>query len=106
MDLTAKKCVPCDSGVAPLSQEEAEPLAAQVPDWELGVASIERSFKFKDFREAMVFINQVADMAEAESHHPDIYMHYNKVRLVLKTNKVGGLTENDFILAAKIDQLL
>ena len=67
---------------------------------------IERQFRFKDFREAIAFVNKVADLAESEGHHPDIFISWNKVRLTLTTHKIGGLSRNDFVLAAKIDELL
>lgn len=89
----------------PFSAGEAEFLTAQVPKWTLGATSLERAFTFKDFREAMCFVNQVAEVAEAERHHPDITISYNTVRLELTTHKIGGLSEKDFMLAAKIDAL-
>lgn len=106
MALSQEKCVPCEGGTQPLSPVEARALAIQTPAWTLHEKSIEREFKFKDFREAIAFINRVADAAEEQGHHPDIYISYSKVRLELSTHKIGGLSRNDFILAAKIDQLV
>ena len=89
-----------------LSPFDAKRLLSQVPGWEIkeNPARIEKTYRFKAFKQAMVFVNQVADKAESEGHHPDFYIHYNQVRLELWTHAVGGLSENDFILAAKIDE--
>jgi 4a-hydroxytetrahydrobiopterin dehydratase len=83
-------------------------MAARVPAWSLAEAGtrLQRRFEFRDFVEAMKFVNRVADIAEAEGHHPDIAIHWNKVDLTLWTHKIGGLHVNDFILAARIDRLL
>jgi len=104
--LTREKCQPCQGGEPPLTPEEAQALASQTPGWSLQERIIERQFRFKSFEEAMKFVNKVAEMAEEEGHHPDIHISWNQVRLVLTTHKIGGLSRNDFILAAKIDQLL
>ena len=80
----------------------------QVPGWILikeGTHKITKQFKFEDFKKAMEFVNKIADLAESEGHHPDIKIVYNKVRLDLFTHAVGGLSENDFIMASKIDKL-
>jgi 4a-hydroxytetrahydrobiopterin dehydratase len=104
MDLTQKKCVPCEAGTPPLDAGVILELAKNVPVWKIiDNKKLSREFKFKDFKEAMAFINRVAEIAETEGHHPDIYVFYNLVRLELSTHAVGGLSENDFILAAKID---
>lgn len=108
MDLAGKKCVPCRGGIPPLGPEEARKLIGQVPEWKLNDAAdrISRKFGFKTFKTAMKFVNRVADLAEEEGHHPDFAIHYNEVELLLWTHKIGGLHENDFILAAKIDKLV
>ena len=106
MKLIEQKCVPCETGTPPLAAAEARSLAQEVPNWSLKEKEIEREFRFKDFRQSMTFVNKVADMAEEEGHHPDIYIFYNRVRLTLSTHNIGGLSPNDFILAAKIDSLL
>ena len=106
MDLSEQKCVPCEIGGKPLAHEEAMALLTEIPQWTLKDNSIEREFKFKDFREAIAFVNRVADVAEEQGHHPYIYINYNKVRLELSTHKIGGLSNNDFIMAAKIDKLV
>ena len=105
MALADEKCVPCREGGKPLPAEEARELARWVPDWKLSEKQIERELKFKDFGEAMAFVNKVADVAEEQGHHPDIYIYYNKVKLQLSTHQIGGLSRNDFILAAKVDGL-
>jgi 4a-hydroxytetrahydrobiopterin dehydratase len=103
MNLADKRC---QADVVSLSPVEAKRLAQEVPEWSLGDQAIEREFQLKDFGQAMDFVNKVADIAEGQDHHPDIFISYNKVRLILSTHKVGGLSQNDFILAAKIDQLV
>jgi 4a-hydroxytetrahydrobiopterin dehydratase len=107
-DLAARHCVPCRGGVAPLTEERARELLASTPGWKLEERGtrLSRRFEFEDFRRAMDFVNRVADVAEEEGHHPDIAIHWNRVDLVLWTHKIGGLHENDFILAAKIARLL
>lgn len=101
-DLTRKHCVLCEAGTPPLTREEAEAMMAQVPGWTLEDNTLSRRFKFRDFREAMAFVNRVADLAEEEGHHPDIHVFWNKVRLDLTTHAIKGLSENDFIMAARI----
>lgn len=109
MELTKKKCVPCEGGTPPMQTKEAGKLLQQVPRWQLaeisGTNAIERKFKFKDFAEAMKFVNKVAAIAEEEGHHPDITINWNTVTLQLSTHAIKGLSENDFIMAAKIDLL-
>ncbi len=106
-DLTQKKCLPCEGGVEPLSEDEIKNYLSQIKGWNLAKVDnhfqIEKEFVFKDFKEAIEFVNRVADLAEEEGHHPDICIHYNKVKLTLWTHAIGGLSENDFILAAKVD---
>ncbi|MDO8739947.1 MAG: 4a-hydroxytetrahydrobiopterin dehydratase [Candidatus Woesearchaeota archaeon] len=106
-DLIQKKCVPCEGGVPTLTEEEIKKYMPQLKDgWEvLENIKIKKLFKLADFKEAMVFVNKVADLAESEGHHPDITIHYNKVDIVIWTHAIGGLSENDFILAAKIDNI-
>ena len=107
-ELAGKSCVPCRGGVPALSLQEAGALQRQTPLWSLeeNGKRLNRTLEFADFREAMKFVNRVAEIAEAEGHHPDIAIHWNRVELTLWTHKIGGLHENDFILAAKIDALL
>ncbi len=89
-----------------LPKIEAQAYHKEISQWTLHQKSIEREFRFKNFKESMGFIRKVGDLAEQEGHHPDMFVFYNRVRLQMSTHKVGGLTENDFILAAKIDALL
>ena len=103
MSLAEEKC---RADVVSLSAVEAEKLAQEVPEWALGDKAVGREFKFKSFRQAMDFVNKVANVAEDQNHHPNVFISYNKVRLTLSTHKVGGLSRNDFILAARIDRLL
>lgn len=105
--LTSKKCVPCEGGVPTLTPEEVEKFNGEVPVWNVNeeATQIYRTFSFRDFATAMVFVNAVASLAEDEGHHPDLQINYSKVTLTLWTHAIGGLSENDFILAAKIDQL-
>jgi 4a-hydroxytetrahydrobiopterin dehydratase len=104
-NLLNKKCVPCEGGVPPIAKEDASAYLDLLSGWTLSSdgKKISKEFKFKDFIGAVNFINLVADIAEGEGHHPDIQIHYNKVLLELFTHAIGGLSENDFILAAKID---
>jgi 4a-hydroxytetrahydrobiopterin dehydratase len=107
-DLITKHCAPCEGGTKPMTAAEAGAYLAQVPGWTLvegEPAKIARSRKLKDFIEAMAFVNRVAELAEAEGHHPDIAISWNRVTLELFTHAIGGLSENDFIMAAKINEL-
>ncbi len=100
--------MPCEGGTPPLSPNQVAALVKSVADWSV-VANqkIEREFQFKNFVTAMGFVTQLALIAQKENHHPDIYLHqWNKVKITLTTHAIGGLSENDFILAAKINQLL
>ncbi|MDP2735378.1 MAG: 4a-hydroxytetrahydrobiopterin dehydratase [bacterium] len=108
MALTDKKCVPCEGGVPPLKGQEIQGYLSQLTgEWEVADGkSIRRQFKFKDFKEALDFINKVGGIAEEEGHHPDMNLHgYNRVDVELSTHAIKGLSENDFILAAKIEKL-
>lgn len=105
--LHEKNCIPCEGDVAPLSKKESESFLGEVEGWELSsnAKHIEKTFTFANFDKAMDFVNMVADSAEFEGHHPDIDIRYNIVKLVLTTHAIGGLSENDFILAAKINSI-
>jgi 4a-hydroxytetrahydrobiopterin dehydratase len=105
MELTRKKCVPCEGGVPRVEGPALQALLREVPRWQLAGDRIRRHLRFPDFRAAMAFLNAMADLAEAEGHHPDFSVHYSTVDVELWTHAAGGLTENDFILAAKIDAL-
>lgn len=104
-ELASKRCRPCEGGTPPLNIEETRKLLTQVDGWKLENHAIQKSYKFKYFVEAMRFVNRVAEVAEKEGHHPDIHISYNNVKIRLTTHAIGGLSENDFILAAKVDQL-
>ena len=103
--LREKKCVPCEGDIAPVTQAEAEKLMLELEGWTFasGDKAIEKDYVFENFDKAMDFVNMVADAAEFENHHPDILIRYNKVKLTASTHATGGLSENDFILASKID---
>ncbi|MGD8238095.1 MAG: 4a-hydroxytetrahydrobiopterin dehydratase [Armatimonadota bacterium] len=105
MALADERCAPVEAGTPHLSVTEAQELGRETPRWTLGDGAIEREIELPDFREAVAFVNRVADLAEQQDHHPDIHISYKKVRLKLSTHKIGGLSRNDFILAARIDQL-
>ncbi len=108
MDLTQKKCVPCEGGVPPIRGDALKEYLAQVPSgWEVmeEEEKIRKEFKFKDFKEAIDFVVKVAKLAEEEGHHPDIFIFYSRVIIELWTHAIGGLSENDFIMAAKIGKV-
>ena len=104
--LASKTCVPCRGGVPPLKGAELAALAKQVDGWAVVEEHhVTRTFKFPDFRQALNFVNKVGELAEEQGHHPDIYLAWGKAEIKIWTHKIDGLTESDFILAAKIDQL-
>jgi 4a-hydroxytetrahydrobiopterin dehydratase len=105
-DLAQRSCVPCRGGVPPLTEEQIRPLQKQVQQWNVvNNHHIEREFAFPDFKSALAFVNRVGDIAEEQGHHPDIALAWGKVGVSIWTHKINGLTESDFILAAKIDRL-
>lgn len=105
--LATKRCMPCEGGVPALTYEEAEKNLAMVSGWSMNDAATEisKSFKFKDFKTALNFTNEVGRIAESEGHHPDVALSWGKVEVRLSTHAVKGLSVNDFILAAKIDTI-
>lgn len=107
MELTQKKCKPCEGGVAKLSPEEIAVYLKQLAvPWEVvDNLKIAKDFEFKDYRSSIEFVNRVADLAEAEGHHPVLHVFFARVKVELWTHAILGLSENDFILAAKIDAL-
>ena len=106
MKLADKRCVPCRGGVPPLKGEELERMRAQVNDWQaVNEHHLAKTYTFPDFRTALDFVNRVGAIAEEEGHHPDLYLAWGKVEVRTWTHKIDGLTESDFILAAKIDGL-
>lgn len=107
MNLTEQKCVACEGNVVPFVQEEVDTLIRQIPGWVAGsdYKSISKKYIFSDFKGALSFVNKVGLLAESEGHHPDIHMtDYKNVEIDLSTHAIGGLSQNDFILAAKIDE--
>ena len=107
-ELTAKKCTACEGDTAPLTREEVNERLPAVPDWKLtdDGKMIRRKYKFADFVSAMAFLQQVGELAEQEQHHPDLHLTgYKNAAVELSTHAIGGLSENDFIVAAKIDRL-
>jgi 4a-hydroxytetrahydrobiopterin dehydratase len=107
MDLAQKKCVACEGGAAPLNKIEAEVLLKQLNAWQLSddAKKISKELKFKNFADALAFTNKIGAIAEAEGHHPDLALGWGRVGIELTTHAIDGLSENDFILAAKIDAL-
>jgi 4a-hydroxytetrahydrobiopterin dehydratase len=102
-ELSIKNCVPCRGGVPPLKGEALSSLARQIPDWEVvDEHHLSKTYKLTDFKEALELVNRIGEIAEREDHHPDIYLAWGKVRVDIWTHKINGLTESDFILAAKI----
>jgi len=109
VELSSKHCIPCEGKIPAMADEDEDKYVKEIKDWELnreGIHKLRKEFNFKDFKEAMAFVNQVADIAEYEGHHPDIYIYYNKVVLELYTHAVKGLFQNDFIMASKFNDLM
>lgn len=105
-ELSSKQCVPCRGGVPPLRGDEIQPLQAQLNGWEVVLQHhLKKNYGFANFAEALNFVNRVGELAEEQGHHPDICFGWGKVEVTIWTHKIDGLTESDFILAAKIDQL-
>ena len=106
MEALPTKCVPCEGGLQPLDRRAAEERHAHVPEWTLDHPKLRRRFALKDFRAALAWINRVGMLAEEEGHHPDFHLTgWTKVELELWTHAIGGLHDNDFVLAKKIDEL-
>jgi len=105
MALLRKKCVPCEGGVPKLKKAQIQKLLREIPSWKLKTGKLTRTYVFKNFLSAMDLLNRAAQLAEAEGHHPDFCVSWNRVRLELITHAIGGLSENDFIMAAKISEL-
>jgi 4a-hydroxytetrahydrobiopterin dehydratase len=106
MSLAEKHCVPCRGGVPPLKGAELNKLREQVPGWEVvSEHHLLKTYTFPDFVKALDFVNRAGRIAEQEGHHPDLYLSWGKVGVQIWTHKIDGLTESDFILAAKIDEI-
>ena len=105
-ELASKTCVPCKEGTPPLKGAELDELRQQLPEWEVvDEHHLRRVFRFKNFREALNFVNEVGELAEEQGHHPDISFGWGRVEVTVWTHKIDGLTESDFIFAAKVDAL-
>ena len=106
MELAQKQCVPCRGGVPPLKGAELDSLKRQVPGWDvLNEHHLKKTYTFPDFVKALDFVNKAGAIAEQQGHHPDLYLSWGKVGVEIWTHKIDGLTESDFILAAKLDQI-
>ena len=107
MNLTAKKCTPCQGGVPPMSCDIAERYITNVSGWELleNATKVKRTYKFNNFKDALSFTQKVGELCEAEGHHPDITVGWGYAKVVFQTHKINGLHENDFIMAAKVNAL-
>jgi 4a-hydroxytetrahydrobiopterin dehydratase len=106
-ELAERQCVPCRGGVPPMKGEQLNDMSSQLPDWQVvNEHHLQRSYRFKDFRETLDFVNRVSELAEAQGHHPDLCFGWGKADITIWTHKIDGLTESDFVLAAKIDKLL
>ena len=104
--LSGKKCIPCDAGTSPLKGEKLKKYLDQLQGWEcIEEALLEKQFSFKNFKEALDFTNELGRIAEEEGHHPDIFLSWGKVKVFISTHKIKGLSENDFILADKYDDV-
>jgi 4a-hydroxytetrahydrobiopterin dehydratase len=104
--LAERHCIPCRGGTPPLQGADLIPFAGQLPDWKIiEEHHVARSFSFPDFKTGLDFVNRVGAVAEAEGHHPDLCLAWSKVDVQIYTHKIRGLTESDFVMAAKIDQL-
>jgi 4a-hydroxytetrahydrobiopterin dehydratase len=105
-DISAKHCKPCEGGTPPLGREEAERLLSSLSGWEIRENAIVKGFQFKNFHQTMAFVNAVAWIAHKEDHHPEMVVSYRTCRVRYTTHSIGGLSENDFICAAKVDELI
>lgn len=106
--LAEKQCIPCKGGVPPLAGAELDRLAAELdPGWQVVAGHhLEREIRFKNFVEALAFTNRVGELAEQQNHHPDLYLAWGRVKVTIWTHKIDGLTESDFVFAAKVDNLV
>lgn len=104
-DLSNKNCKPCEGGVPPLIESEAQAMLKELDSWEMNNNAISKTFEFKNYYQVLAFVNAVAWMTHREDHHPDMAVSYNKCRVEYSTHAIGGLSENDFICAAKVDAL-
>lgn len=103
--LTGKHCKPCEGGTPPMTQQEASAMLKQLDGWALNDRQIDKTFEFKNYHQTIAFVNAVAWVSHREDHHPDMHVGYSKCRVEYSTHAIGGLSENDFICAAKVDAL-
>jgi 4a-hydroxytetrahydrobiopterin dehydratase len=105
-ELADLECVPCRGGVPPMEAGEIQKLLGQLDGWQaVGDHHLRKQYKFKNFRESLDFVNRVGELAETQGHHPDVYFGWGQAEITIWTHKIDGLTESDFVLAAKIDKL-
>lgn len=105
MSLADRSCVPCRGGVPPLEPARVQELLAEIPGWQVNAAGhLEREYEFRNFRDALAFANRVGEIAESERHHPDLLVAWGLCKVEIWTHKIGGLTESDFVFAAKVDR--
>jgi 4a-hydroxytetrahydrobiopterin dehydratase len=104
-DLVRRKCAPCEGGVAPLTDEQIGPMLKGLPGWALDGKTIAKTFKFRNYFETMAFVNAAAWISHREDHHPDLLVQWGECRVSYSTHAIDGLSENDFICAAKLDAL-
>ena len=105
-DLAKRKCKPCEGGVAPLTKDQVAPMLKGLQGWSLDGKSIAKTYKFRNYFETMAFVNAAAWVSHREDHHPDMRVGYNQCKVSYVTHAINGLSENDFICAAKLDKLL
>jgi 4a-hydroxytetrahydrobiopterin dehydratase len=105
-DLTSKQCKPCEGGIAPLTQPEIDRLLPQIGGWQQADQTIVKTYAFSNYYQVIAFVNAIAWMTHRENHHPDLMVTFNKCTATYATHAIGGLSENDFICAAKVDALL
>jgi 4a-hydroxytetrahydrobiopterin dehydratase len=104
-ELARKKCQPCEGGVAPLTAEQVRPMLRGLDGWALEGRAIAKTYRFANYHETMAFVNATAWISHREDHHPDLLVGYNQCKVSYLTHAIGGLSENDFICAAKVDAL-
>ena len=104
-DLAHKTCKPCEGGVSPLTRAEADAVLGQLAGWQLADGAIAKAYEFKNYYQTMAFVNAIAWISHREDHHPDLTIGYNRCRVAYSTHAINGLSENDFICAAKVDAL-
>ena len=105
MELSKKKCIPCEAGMPPMNKEEIKKYSKMIIGWGLKDGKLYKNFKFRDFKETLEFVNKVGKVAEKEGHHPDIYFTWGKCTIELYTHSIKGLSENDFLLAKGINKI-